>query len=164
MRVTIEAALEQLRSTKRVAEQAFAQLGDGDFARELAPEANSIAIIVQHLAGNMISRWTDFLTTDGEKPGRSRDAEFEPASRSRAELIARWNEGWAAVFAALEPLTDEDLGRIVYIRGEAHTVARAIVRQVHHYGMHVGQIIYIAKCLRGDTWRTLSIPRAARRA
>ena len=164
MTIVIEGALKELRSLKRVGEKAFAQLEhDDDFHRELAPDANSIAILIQHLAGNMISRWTDFLTSDGEKLTRDRDAEFASSRLSRAALLGRWDEGWAAVFAAIEPLTDEDLGRIVYIRGEAHTVARAIVRQVQHYAIHIGQILYIAKCLKGDAWRTLSIPRAAAR-
>ncbi len=160
MRVTIDAALSELRSLKRVAEKAFAQLADEDFDRALAPEANSIAILIQHLAGNMISRWTDFLTTDGEKPTRQRDAEFEPAGLSRAVLLARWEAGWATVFAAIEPLGDDDLARTVHVGGEPLTVARAIVRQLEHYSLHVGQIIYIARCLRGDDWNTLSIPKA----
>jgi hypothetical protein len=123
-------------------------------------EMNSIAQIVKHMAGNMRSRWTDFLTTDGEKPNRNRETEFVDPPVTRAEVLAVWESGWRLVFAALEPLSDADLGREVRIRGERHSVMQAINRQVAHYAYHVGQIVLLAKHFRGSDWRSLSIPRA----
>jgi hypothetical protein len=132
------------------AEQLFATL-DG--------EANSIAIIVKHISGNMRSRWTGFLTTDGEKPTRNRDSEFEEPPATRAALLAIWEEGWACFFSALQPLTDADLTRTVTIRGEAHSVMQAINRQLAHYPHHIGQIVLLAKHFCCDSWQTLSVPR-----
>jgi hypothetical protein len=120
---------------------------------------NSIAQIVKHMAGNMRSRWRDFLTTDGEKPDRHRDSEFVDAPATRAALLALWDEGWQQLFGALEPLSDGDLGRTVLIRGEAHSVMQAINRQMAHYSMHCGQIIVLAKHFASDHWRSLSVPR-----
>ena len=120
---------------------------------------NSIATIVKHMAGNMRSRWTDFLNTDGEKPDRQRDSEFEAPPASREALMQLWEQGWALVFQAIEPLSDSDLGRTVTIRGEAHSVMQAINRQIAHYASHTGQIILLAKHFRGDQWQSLSIPR-----
>jgi hypothetical protein len=125
----------------------------------LDAESNSIAIIVKHLAGNMRSRWSDFLATDGEKPDRNRDAEFELPPKARAELMALWEAGWKDVFDALARLTDADLGRTVYIRTEPHSVMQAIHRQIAHYSYHVGQIVYLAKHFAGSNWHSVTIPR-----
>jgi len=120
---------------------------------------NSIALVMKHMVGNMRSRWTDFLTSDGEKPNRNRDQEFIDAPQSRQELMAAWEEGWGLVFGALEPLTDADLGRTITIRGEAHSVLQAINRQIAHYAYHVGQIVMLAKHFQGPQWNSLTIPR-----
>jgi hypothetical protein len=156
----LEEARKQLRGHKRMAEAAMAQLQDEDFFVSLDPEANSIAIIVKHLAGNMRSRFTDFLTSDGEKADRFRDREFEvtPAT-TRAEVMAWWEEGWTCVFREIDPLKPEDVMREVTIRGEPHTVLQAINRQIAHYAQHIGQIVFLAKHLRSSQWKTLSIPR-----
>lgn len=146
---------------KKLAERAIAQVSDPQLFAVISPEANSIAIVMKHMAGNMLSRWTDFLTTDGEKPTRQRDQEFENPPATRAELLALWESAWAVLFSALEPLTDADLARTVTIRGEAHSVMQAINRQVAHYAMHVGQIILLAKHFAGAHWQTLSIARGA---
>ena len=153
--------LLQFRKYKKLAEGALAQVSDADFVRTIDPESNSIALVVKHLAGNMRSRWTDFLTSDGEKPDRNRDSEFviEPRD-TRAELERRWNEGWHLAISALEPLSAGDLTRTVQIRGEAHSVLRAINRQISHYAYHVGQLVFLAKHFAGSQWKTLSIPRA----
>jgi hypothetical protein len=141
-------------------ERAMEQLRDQDFFATLDPESNSIAILVKHLAGNMRSRFTDFLTTDGEKPDRFRDQEFEcNAATTRAEVMQWWEDGWGRVFAALEALKPEDVTRTVTIRGEPHTVLQAINRQIAHYAQHTGQIVFLAKHLRSSQWKTLSIPR-----
>ena len=141
-----------------MAERAFEQLEDEDFFFKLGPHQNSIRVIVKHLAGNMRSRWTDFLTSDGEKPDRDRESEFVEDVVPRARIMTEWEAGWATVFAALASLTDADLSRTVRIRGEPLSVADAVVRQVEHYGCHVGQIVLIAKHLRGDGWKYLTIP------
>ena len=150
----------QMRGHKRLAEGAMAQLKDEDLFITLDPESNSVALLVKHMAGNMRSRFTDFLTTDGEKPDRYRDQEFEldPAT-TRAELMKSWEDGWARVFAAIESLEPEDVTRTVTIRGEPHTVLQAVNRQIAHYSQHTGQIIFLAKHLRSSEWKTLSIPR-----
>ena len=152
-------SIEVLRYYKRLAERAIAQVPDE--ALVLAPDAesNSIAIIVKHLAGNMRSRFTDFLTSDGEKPDRQRDTEFEAPPRTRAELTAIWEAGWQHVFNALTPLTDAQLSHKVYIRSEAHSVMQAINRQIAHYTYHVGQIVYVAKHFAGASWTSLTISR-----
>jgi hypothetical protein len=142
-----------------MAEDAMAQVTDEQLFAPLDPESNSIAIIVKHMAGNMRSRWTNFLTSDGEKPDRDRDSEFVDAPTTRNELMQLWDGGWNCVFTALEPLSDEDLGRRVTIRGEAHSVMQAIHRQVGHYAGHVGQIVLLAKHFQQGQWRSLSIPR-----
>lgn len=144
---------------KKVAEGAIAQVSDADLTCTLDPEMNSIAIVVKHLAGNMLSRWTDFLTTDGEKPTRNRDSEFEAPPATRVELLQLWERGWASLFASLEGLTDADLPRTVTIRGEAHSVLQAINRQVAHISYHVGQIVLLAKHFQCDNWKSLSVPR-----
>jgi hypothetical protein len=155
----IEDALAIFRQCKKQAEGAMAQVRDEQLNAVLDSEMNSIATIVKHMAGNMRSRWTDFLTTDGEKPDRNRDTEFVAPPSTREDLLRIWDEGWATVFAAIEPLTDADLGRTVTIRGEAHSVMQAINRQIAHYSMHVGQIILLAKHFRGTDWKSLSVPR-----
>jgi hypothetical protein len=135
------------------------QVTDEQLFTSLDAEANSIAIIVKHVTGNMRSRWTDFLTTDGEKPDRNRDSEFVDPPATRQALLADWEDGWARVFSALEPLTEADLGRTVTIRGEAHSVMQAINRQLAHYPHHVGQIVLLAKHFASDHWQSLSVPR-----
>ena len=144
---------------KKLAERAMAQVSNEQLFTAIDPEANSIAIIVKHMAGNMRSRWTDFLTSDGEKPNLHRDSEFEHPPASRAELMDLWESGWACLFSALQPLTDVDLSRTVTIRGEAHSVMQAINRQLAHYPHHVGQIVLLAKHFAGERWQSLSVPR-----
>ena len=153
-------ARRQMRGNKHMAEAAMAQLRDEDFFVTLDPESNSVAILVKHLAGNMRSRFTDFLTTDGEKPDRFRDREFEITGAStRADVMQWWEEGWACVLGTIETLKPEDVMRTVTIRGEPHTVLQAINRQIAHYAAHIGQIVVLAKHLRSNEWKTLTIPR-----
>jgi len=148
------------RNYKSLGEGALAQVADADLHTLVDPDSNSIAIIVKHLAGNLRSRFRDFLTTDGEKPDRDRDAEFEmPARASREELLAWWNAGWTIALATIEALTPDDLDRTVYIRGEAFAVVEALNRLGTHAAYHVGQIVFIAKHLAGPDWKTLSIPK-----
>lgn len=153
-------SLALFRYYKSLAERAMAQVTDSQLYESIDPEANSLALLVKHLAGNMRSRWTDFLTTDGEKPDRDRDSEFADPPSSRAALLAMWEHGWACLFEALEPLADDELARTVRIRGEAHTVMQAINRQMAHYSYHCGQIVFLAKHLQSASWISLSIPRA----
>jgi hypothetical protein len=155
----IEDSVSLFRQYKRLAERAMEQVTDEQLFAALDEESNSIAIIVKHMAGNMRSRWTDLLTTDGEKPNRDRDCEFVDAPRTRSALLDAWESGWACVFTALEPLSDADLARTVTIRGEAHSVMQAINRQVAHYAHHVGQIVLLAKHFAHDRWQSLSVPR-----
>jgi Protein of unknown function (DUF1572) len=152
-------SLSLFRYYKKLAERAFAQTSDEHLYAVLDAEANSIAIIVKHMAGNMLSRWPDFLTADGEKPGRDRDAEFTAPPQPRQALMDLWESGWKALFAALEPLSDDDLTRQITIRGEAHSVMQAINRQLAHYAYHCGQIVLLAKHYASDHWQSLSIPR-----
>ncbi|MFB3923081.1 MAG: DUF1572 domain-containing protein [Terriglobia bacterium] len=152
-------SLGVFRAYKSLGERAMAQVTDEQLQVALDPESNSIALIVKHLAGNMRSRWTDFLTSDGEKPDRQRDTEFEAPPSTRAALMEMWEAGWRSVFDALEPLTDADLTRTVTIRNEPHSVMQAINRQVAHYACHVGQIIFLAKHFQSSGWQSLSIPR-----
>ena len=156
----LEDSIASLRAYKKLAERALDQLADDEFFITLDEEGNSVAVIMKHLAGNMFSRWTDFLTTDGEKPTRNRDMEFvvEPKT-SKDELIDFWQKGWQCVFDALEPLRADDLGKKVLIRGEEHTVIQAINRQLMHYANHIGQIVFLAKHFRSAEWKSLSIPR-----
>ena len=156
----MEDALREFRRLKRQAEKALAQVSEDEFFRALDPESNSLAVIVKHLAGNLRSRWMDFLTSDGEKPDRKRDSEFViEAGDTRAALMERWERGWKYLFDALEPLGGDDLMRTVMIRSEPHTVVQAVNRQLTHYGAHVGQIVFLAKHLAGPRWQTLSVPR-----
>jgi hypothetical protein len=160
----LEDAIAELEKYKSFADRAVAQVGDEEFFRQLDPESNSIALVMKHIAGNQRSRWTDFLTTDGEKPDRDRDSEFEKSGAdTRESIVARWEAGWRALFEALLPLTGEDLQKTVAIRGEPHTVVQAINRQMTHYASHVGQIVFLAKHLAGERWKTLSIPRGRSR-
>ena len=152
-------SLDVFRYYKKLGERAMAQCPDDALFESLDAESNSIAIIVKHMAGNMRSRWTDFLTTDGEKPDRNRDTEFETPPKTRAALMELWECGWKHVFHALEPLNDGDLVRTITIRTEPHSVMQAINRQVAHYSYHVGQIVYVAKHLAGDKWQTLTVPK-----
>jgi len=156
----LEDSIASLRAYKKLADKALAQLSEDEFFITLDEEANSIAVIMKHMAGNMFSRWTDFLTTDGEKPDRNRDMEFviEPKT-GKEDMLAYWEKGWQRVFDTLEPLRAEDLGRKVLIRGEEHTVIQAINRQLMHYANHIGQIILLAKHFRSSEWTSLSIPR-----
>ena len=144
---------------KKLAERAMAQLTEEQLVAVLDEEANSIAVLVKHMTGNMRSRWTDFLVSDGEKPDRQRDLEFVDPPATRAALLAAWEAGWDAVFSALEPLSEEDLARTIFIRGEAHSVMQAINRQVAHYSYHCGQIVFLAKHLNHGAWKPLTVPR-----
>lgn len=156
----LEDALRTFRDYKKLAERAFEQVDDEHFFRTIDDESNSIAVNMKHMAGNMLSRWTDFLTSDGEKPNRDRDMEFVMLPRTtKAEMIAYWDKGWQSVFDAVEPLTPDDLLRTVTIRGQDHTVVQAINRQLSHYAYHVGQIVYLAKHFRASDWQTLSVPK-----
>lgn len=156
----LEDAAANFRGYKKLAEGAFGQTSDAEFFLALDEESNSIAVIIKHIVGNMLSRWTDFLDSDGEKPDRNRDMEFVVTEDvTRAELLARWERGWECVFRAIESLRPEDLMRTVLIRGEEHTVVKAINRQMTHYGYHVGQIVFLAKHFRSAAWKSLSIPR-----
>lgn len=151
-----------LRKSKRLADDALAQVGDQQFSAPPDPGSNSLALIVKHVAGNQRSRWTDFLTSDGEKPDRDRDTEFELAGDdSRAALMARWEAGWRLLLDTVESLAPGDLQRTVTVRGEPHTVLQALDRQLVHYSHHVGQIVFLAKLWAGADWRTLSIPKGA---
>jgi hypothetical protein len=156
----LDEAHRQFRGHKRLAEGAMAQLKDHELFLTLDPESNSIALIVKHLAGNMRSRFTDFLNTDGEKPNRNRDQEFELGpTTTRADLTKMWEDGWARLFSTIEALKPEDVMRKVTIRGEPHTVLQAINRQIAHYAYHTGQIVFVAKHIRSSKWKSLSIAR-----
>lgn len=152
-------AIELFRYYKRLGDNAIAQCPDDKLCAEIDPESNSIAIIMKHMAGNMRSRWTDFLTSDGEKPDRQRDSEFEAPAKTRAELIAAWESGWKLLFDALAALSDGNLSGTVTIRSEPHSVMQAINRQIAHYSYHIGQIVYLARHFAGSQWKTLTIPK-----
>ena len=155
-----EYSLAALRAYKKLAEKAIAQLKDEEFFVTLDEESNSVAVIMKHMAGNMFSRWTDFLTSDGEKPNRNRDMEFViESTTTKADVLDYWERGWKCVFVALEPLRPEDFEKKVMIRGEEHTIVQAINRQLMHYAYHVGQIVFLAKHFRSAEWNSLSIPR-----
>lgn len=155
----LQDALAVFRQYKKLGDGAMGQVSDAELYAALDPEMNSIAVVAKHMAGNMRSRWTDFLTTDGEKPDRQRDTEFEAPPATRAELVAMWEDGWGRVFAAVEALSEADLAATVTIRGERHSVMQAINRQVGHYAYHVGQMVMLAKHFRSAEWRSLSVPR-----
>ncbi len=152
--------VQRFRELEKQCNRAIEQVPHEQWSRRLDPGSNSIATLMLHLSGNMLSRWTDFLTTDGEKPDRNRDAEFEdPASLSHEALLARWSEGWACLFQALSALGEADLDGKVLIRSQPHSVVEAINRQLTHYGAHTGQIVFLAKHFAGPAWKTLSVPR-----
>ncbi len=156
----LDDALRRFRDYKKLAERAFAQISDEEFFRTLDEESNSIAINMKHIAGNMISRWTDFLTTDGEKPERNRDLEFVMLPEtSKNDMLAYWERGWQCVFEAVEPLRPEDLMSTIRVRGQDHTVVQAINRQLAHYAYHVGQIVFLAKHFKSGEWQSLSVPK-----
>jgi hypothetical protein len=152
-------AISLFRYYKKLGDGALAQLSDEQVYTTLDPEMNSVAIIIKHLSGNMLSRWTGFPDADGESATRNRDAEFVAPPVPRAEVVQQWEDGWRCVFGALERLTEADLSRRVTIRGEAHSVMQAIHRQLAHYAYHVGQVVFLAKHLQSENWRSLSIPR-----
>jgi hypothetical protein len=147
------------RYYKKLGENAMAQCPDSGLVDQLDSESNSIATIVKHLSGNMISRWTDFLTSDGEKPNRDRDGEFEKPPKTRTEILDLWDAGWKRFFTAVESLSDADMTKTVTIRGEEHSVMQAINRQVAHYSYHVGQIAFLARHYAGENWKSLSVPK-----
>jgi len=155
----LEDAISLLRYYKNLGDRAMAQLEDAHFAAVLDPEMNSVALIVKHLHGNMRSRWQGFPDADGEKPDRDRDAEFAEPPATRAETLKLWEAGWDYVFAAVGRLTDADMPRTTTIRGEAHSVTQALHRQLAHYAYHVGQIVFLAKHFKSDSWKSLTIPR-----
>jgi hypothetical protein len=155
----IIATIEIFRSQHKLAEGAIQQTSDENLRKPLDDNTNSIAVIMKHLAGNMLSRWSDFLTSDGEKPGRDRDSEFVDDFPDRAAALAYWDRGWAKLFEELGKLSDADLFKTITIRGEPHHVIDAIMRQVSHVGYHTGQIVQIARILAGDEWNVLTIPR-----
>lgn len=155
----LQSAIKQFEYYKKLGDQTFAQLNEEHLFWQYNDESNSIAMIVKHMHGNMVSRWTDFLTTDGEKDSRKRDEEFLNDFKSRAELLAKWNEGWTCLFNAINSLTEPDLHKIIYIRNQGHTVTEAINRQLAHYPYHVGQLVFIGKMCCNAQWKSLSIPK-----
>ena len=155
-----EDAIKAMRAYKKLAEKAIAQLHDDEFFVTLDEESNSVAVVMKHMAGNMLSRWTEFLTSDGEKPDRNRDMEFviEPHT-TKDDVLAYWERGWKCVFDAIEPLQSADFERTVLIREEPHTIVQALNRQLMHYAYHIGQIVFLAKHFRSASWNSLSVPR-----
>lgn len=154
----LESAMRQFKLYKKLGEEAMAQIADESLNWQANEDSNSVALIVKHLYGNMLSRWTDFRTTDGEKPWRNRDDEFEGVL-TRAEMLQIWEKGWQCLFEALSSISDNDLDQIIYIRNEGHTILEAVNRQIAHYSYHVGQIVYLAKLTKKGEWNSLSIPR-----
>lgn len=155
----LHSAIKEFEYYKQLGEKALGQIPDDKLNWQFNSETNSVATIIKHLWGNMLSRWIDFLTTDGEKEWRQRDAEFENDINSREEVMKKWNEGWTAVFDAIKLLTPADLEKTVYIRKQGHTVVEAINRQIAHYAYHVGQIVQIGKMVQGEQWKSLTIPK-----
>lgn len=155
----LSSARKQFRYYKVLGDRTFAQLEEADLFWQFNEESNSVAVIVRHLWGNMLSRWTDFLTTDGEKEGRNRDAEFELSIQSKQELLDKWEEGWQCVFTALDSINADNFSTVVYIRNMGHTIPEAVNRQMTHYAYHVGQIVFIGKMRKGAEWKSLSIPK-----
>lgn len=161
----LETTRALFRYYRELGDKALAQIGDEHIHWQPTPESNSVAVVVKHMSGNMLSRFTNFLTEDGEKPWRNRDAEFEKNDyASKVELLNAWQEGWNCFFQALDPLTEADLGRIVYIRNQGHTVLEALNRQLAHYAYHTGQIVFLCRMLTGENWQTLSIPKGGSQA
>jgi hypothetical protein len=155
----LEDAISTFRDYKKLADKAITQVNDDELNEVIDEESNSIGLIMKHMSGNMISRWTDFLTSDGEKPDRNRDSEFEQGAETPEELKANWERGWTQLFSALEALKPSDLTRTVTIRGQGLSVVQAIHRQLTHYGYHIGQIVFLAKHIRSTDWKSLSIPK-----
>ncbi len=155
----LETVIFEFHRNKQLAEKAMSQVNDEQFTKQLSPESNSIQIILQHLAGNILSRWTNFLTTDGEKETRNRDAEFETQKLSRTELMQQWEKSWQVLFQTIEALTPDQLTQTIHIRKEPMTVTQALLRQISHYSYHVGQIVQLAKEWKGQEWQSLSIPK-----
>ncbi|MBK7938136.1 MAG: DUF1572 family protein [Lewinellaceae bacterium] len=160
----LESAKKLFRYYRELGDKALAQVDDEHIHWQASPESNSIAIIVKHLSGNMLSRFTDFLTSDGEKPWRNREAEFENDYADKNELLKAWNAGWECFFNAVNSLTENDLEKIVYIRNEGHTVLEALSRQLAHYPYHIGQLVYVCRILAGNQWQSLSIPKGGSQA
>ena len=160
----LESAIKQLKYYKFLGEKTIDQLTEDQLFWKYNQESNSIANIINHLRGNMLSRWTDFLTSDGEKPTRNRDEEFEDIIRNKQELMEKWHEGWTCLFTAIKALTKDDLGKIIYIRNQGHTVTEAINRQLAHYPYHIGQIVFIGKMALDHHWKSLSIPKGNSKA
>jgi hypothetical protein len=155
----LTSAIKQFEYYKLLGEKTMAQLPDEKLMWQYNAESNSIATIVKHLSGNMLSRWTDFLTTDGEKEWRNRDNEFENDITSKEELLKIWNKGWDCLFTALNSITENDYDKLVYIRNQGHTISDAIIRQIAHYSYHVGQIVFVGKMICDEKWTSLSIPK-----
>ena len=155
----LDSVIKQFEYYKMLGVKTFSQLTDEQLFKQLNEESNSIGTIVKHLWGNMLSRWTDFLITDGEKEWRQRDAEFENDFTSRTELLEKWNEGWTCLFKAINPLTENDLTKEIFIRNQGHSISEALNRQLAHYPYHIGQIVFIGKLLCHDNWTPLSIPK-----
>ena len=160
----MESVKQQFLYYKMLGEKTFAQLDDKDIFWQYNPESNAIAVIVKHLWGNMMSRWTDFLTSDGEKEWRNREAEFEADIRDKAELLAKWEEGWSCLFGALESINESNFDHTIYIRNMGHTVVEAFNRQLAHYAYHIGQIVFIGRSIKGAKWQSLSIPKGESKA
>lgn len=157
----IDSIIKQFQYYKSLGDRTFAQLDESDIHWQYNPESNSIAVIVKHLHGNMLSRWTDFLSTDGEKEWRDRDGEFEATFKSKTDLSNKWEEGWTCLFEALNNITDDNLDDTIFIRHMGHTISEAVNRQLAHYAYHVGQIVYIGRMIQGRQWHSLSIPKGA---
>lgn len=155
----LESVRKQFEYYKMLGEKTFEQLPEEKLFWQQNTESNSIAMIVKHIHGNMMSRWTDFLTTDGEKEWRKRDEEFDSTIKTKTELLSKWNEGWACLFNAINSLTDVDLEKEVYIRNMGHSITEAINRQLAHYPYHIGQIVFIGKLIQNENWNSLSIPK-----
>lgn len=150
---------KQFEYYKELGDATFDQLSDAELFFEYNPQSNSIAVIVKHLSGNMLSRWTDFLNSDGEKEWRNRDDEFESTITTRSEMLDRWEQGWASVFTAIDSIDQENISKLVYIRNMGHTIPEAVNRQLAHYAYHIGQIVYIGRMKKGGEWKSLSIPK-----
>lgn len=155
----LESVTKQFQYYKMLGDKTFEQLAEADLFWQYNEASNSIAIIVKHLWGNMLSRWTDFLTTDGEKTWRNRDAEFEADIQTKTELLEKWETGWACLFEALETINAENFDTIIYIRNQGHTITEAINRQLAHYAYHVGQIVFVGRMIQNEKWQSLSIPK-----
>ncbi len=155
----LESVIKQFDYYKSLGDKTLEQLNFGEIQKEFVKDSNSIAIIVKHIAGNMLSRWTNFLTEDGEKTWRHRDSEFIDSFQTKAEVLLYWNKGWNCLFDAIRPLQTNQLGDIIYIRNQGHTITEAINRQLAHYAYHVGQIVFLGKLLKGNEWVSLSIPK-----